>query len=531
MALSIPSEDPALATPSVTTASSRRLRLGLVVGLVCTNLLVLVLTADSLYLSRRHAEQRAATQTHNIANALDQTVSSDVEKVDLALLTAVDELERQLGDKGLDEAAMQAFLLRLEQRLPQVEAVRVAQADGLVVLGRGLNKAEGATWADRDFFAALRDSAQAGLHISKPLVGRVSRQYVIGFSRRYNYPDGRFAGVVAAPIAVHYFSKTLAQFDLGPNGMLNLRDADIGLVTRVPALPDKPAGQVGHSVVSPEFRRLFQSDTRTATYFAVTPADGVERVSTFHRLQAAPMVLTVAVAKSEYLAGWNQEVYRSMVMAGSFLLVSLLLGMFLLRSLRQTQTHQSQLEAQLAKILSLQALLQEQAIRDPLTGLFNRRYLDETLARDLARARREGHAVALAMLDLDGFKRINDTHGHVAGDLVLKTLSALLRTGARQSDTVCRFGGEEFLVLLPHMSLDQAQRKLDAWRVEFAQTPIQFGEARFQVTFSAGVAAYPLHGADGGALVAAADSALYRAKQAGRNRVLPSETPMQAVGP
>lgn len=526
MALSVPSEVPGPAATSTLGASSRRLRLGLVVGLVCANLLVLVLSGDSLYLSRMHADQRAETLTQNIANALDQAVSSDIDKVDLALLTVVDELERQLAGKGLQTTAMQAFLLRLEQRLPQVEAVRVAQADGLVVLGRGVNPGERNSWADRGYFVALRDDRQTGLYISKPLMGRVSRQYIISFARRYNHPDGRFAGVVSAPIAISHFSKVLAQFDLGPNGSLILRDADLGLIARVPAIAQKPAGQLGNSAVSKEFRQLFQSGVRTATYFTAAGADTFERMATFHRLEKAPMVVIVTMAQRDYLAGWHQEIYRSVAMAGSFLLVSLLLGAFLLRSLRRTERHRHLLEAQLAKISSLQALLQEQALRDPLTGLFNRRYLDETLTRDLSRAKREGRTVALALLDLDAFKRINDTHGHQAGDQVLKTLSALLRQGARQSDTICRFGGEEFLVVLPNMSLEQARLKVDAWRLELAQTPIPWGGASLQSTFSAGLAVFPQHGTDSGALVACADAALYRAKQAGRNRVLWCESPV-----
>ncbi|WP_295958457.1 diguanylate cyclase [Rhodoferax sp.] len=529
MALSIPSEDHGLAPPSISLATARRLRFGLVVGLVCANLLALVLSGDLLYRSRQHAEQRAETQTQNIASALDQAVSSDIEKVDLSLHAVADELERQLADKGMNEIAMQAFLLRLEQRLPQVEAVRVARADGLVVLGRGLNKAERNSWSDRSYFVALRDHPETGLHISKPLVGRVSRQYIIAFARRYNYPDGRFAGVVAAPIAISHFSQILSQFNLGPNGSLILRDADVGLITRVPAIADKAVGQVGNSAVSKEFRQQLQSGARTATYFTAAGADGLERLSTYRYLQQAPMLVVVSAAQRDYLVGWNLEVYRSVVMAGSFLLVSLLMGVFLLRALQQTEKHQRLLEAQLAKISILQSLLQEQAIRDPLTGLFNRRYLDETLARDLSRARREGHTLALTLLDLDGFKRINDTYGHIAGDQVLKTLSAQLNKGARQTDTICRFGGEEFLIVLPKMSLEQARQKVDAWRLEFAQTSILFGDASFHVTFSAGIAVFPQHGVDSGALVACADTALYRAKQTGRNRVLSCEAQIQAV--
>lgn len=528
MALPTATDNDGPVLPSHANSSSRRLRLGLGMGLVLVNLLVLVLSGDSLYLSRQQSELRAQAQTQNIANALDQAISRDIGKVDLVLHAAVDELERQLADKGLDEVSMQVFLGRLEQRLPQVEALRVAQADGRVVLGRGLVQSEGISWADRDYFALLRDHAGAGLVISRPLVGRVSKQYIIAFSRRYNTPDGRFGGVVSAPMPISHFSHTLSQFDLGPSGSLILRDADVGLIARVPAIPDKAAGQVGNSAVSKEFQQLIGSGARTATYSTAASSDGLERLSTYRRLQEAPMLVVASMAQRDYLAGWALEVYRSVVMAGSFLVVSLLLGAFLLRALRQSEKHQRQLETQLARISTLKVLLQEQAIRDPLTGSFNRRYLDETLVRDLSRAKREGHTLALALLDLDDFKRTNDTYGHLAGDQVLKVVAALLRKGARQTDTICRFGGEEFLVVLPNMSLDQARQKVEAWRQELAQTVIQFGHTNLQATFSAGVAMYPEHGGGSDALVACADAALYRAKQAGRNRVLCGHTLTEA---
>jgi len=520
MARPLPPENSGPVPSNNIIVSSQRLRLGLVLGLVCANLLVFVLSGSSLYLGYQNAEQRAQTQIQNIANALEKAVSSDVEKVDLALRVVADELERQLADKGINRTAMQVFLLRLEQRLPEVEALRVAQADGLVVLGRGLNKAEGTSWLDRDYFALLRDHPHAGLYISKPLLGRISKQYIISFARRYNHPDGSFAGVLTAPIPLSHFSRILAQFDLGPNGSLILADADAGLIARMPASADKPAGQTDNNAVSKEFRQMLQSGAHTATYLVGASEHGAARISTFHRLQAAPMVLIATMAKRDYLAGWNLGLQRSAVMAGSFLLLSLLLGKFLLRSLQQIEKNQCLLETQLAEISALQSLQQEQAIRDPLTGLFNRRYLDETLARDLSRAKREAYPVALAMLDLDNFKYINDTYGHQAGDQVLKTLSALLCNGARRSDTICRFGGEEFLIVLPQMSLDQARKKVDMWRLELAQAPTLYGDTHIHVTFSAGIAAYPQHGDDSATLVACADTALYRAKQAGRNCVL-----------
>jgi diguanylate cyclase (GGDEF)-like protein/PAS domain S-box-containing protein len=175
------------------------------------------------------------------------------------------------------------------------------------------------------------------------------------------------------------------------------------------------------------------------------------------------------------------------------------------------------LETQLAEITALQHRLQEQAVRDPLTGLNNRRYLDETLPRELSRAKREGYPLALIMLDVDHFKKINDTYGHQAGDEVLEYLSSILINNARESDIVCRYGGEEFLVVLPRMSLDNAFQRVEEWRLIFSEKPVKNGELLINVTFSGGISVFPEHAADADTLIALADDALYISKNKGRN--------------
>lgn len=163
--------------------------------------------------------------------------------------------------------------------------------------------------------------------------------------------------------------------------------------------------------------------------------------------------------------------------------------------------------------------LREQTIRDPLTGLFNRRYLDESLERELARAKRDNLPLSLLMIDIDRFKLLNDTHGHQAGDEVLKCLGKLIREGARSADLPCRYGGEEFLLVLPGMTLEIAAERAEQWRGAFAGAKIDFGRTSLSATLSVGVAAFPGHGSTCAELIAAADQALYTAKHSGRNRV------------
>ncbi len=186
----------------------------------------------------------------------------------------------------------------------------------------------------------------------------------------------------------------------------------------------------------------------------------------------------------------------------------------------QLREANDKLRGQLGEIEKLHVALQEQAIRDSLTGCFNRRYLDETLERELSRSRREGYPLSLVLLDLDHFKQINDTYGHQAGDRALVVLAETLRADIRHEDVLCRYGGEEFIILMPHMPLATAAERAEAWRQKIADIRVPFGKFELTFTTSAGVAAYPDHGKTPDELSQSADLALYLAKNGGRNRVV-----------
>lgn len=194
------------------------------------------------------------------------------------------------------------------------------------------------------------------------------------------------------------------------------------------------------------------------------------------------------------------------------------------------------LRRQLEEIRALQATLQDQALRDGLTGLFNRRYLDETLERELARAARERTPVSVIMLDMDHFKRLNDRYGHKAGDTVLQRLAEILRDACRASDVACRYGGEEFALILPGATLPTALERAEAIRRQVAElalppSPSQgTADNAIRCTVSLGVATYPEHGGNGETLIQQADRALYAAKGAGRNRAV-GAPPLSLPGP
>jgi diguanylate cyclase (GGDEF)-like protein len=186
-----------------------------------------------------------------------------------------------------------------------------------------------------------------------------------------------------------------------------------------------------------------------------------------------------------------------------------------------------QLSEQLALALAnieLRARLRLQSFVDPLTQLYNRRYLDETFRRELLRAERGQQRLSVVLIDLDHFKRVNDSYGHEAGDALLSLLGNLLRDAVRGADTACRYGGEELLVLMPDCGHGDALQRAEDLRARIAAIVYRTGvHGHLSPTASMGVASFPQHGGDAAALVAAADAALYRAKQGGRNRVCGAE--------
>lgn len=181
----------------------------------------------------------------------------------------------------------------------------------------------------------------------------------------------------------------------------------------------------------------------------------------------------------------------------------------------------AQIDLQTALLKANEISLREQSIRDPLTTLFNRRYLTETLEREIRRAERDRSPVGMIMMDIDHFKDFNDTHGHPAGDQLLHELGLLLKSHIREADIACRYGGEEFVLLMPGAPFEitclRAQQLIDKVRnMHFAYQ----GIAMESITISAGVASYPQHGHTGQEVLEAADVALYQAKAAGRNQMV-----------
>ena len=184
----------------------------------------------------------------------------------------------------------------------------------------------------------------------------------------------------------------------------------------------------------------------------------------------------------------------------------------------ELQMVNQQLFQKLEEIRHLQAKLQEESIRDVLTGCYNRRYLEDSLQREMSRARREKYQLGLLLLDIDHFKQFNDSYGHLAGDKMLQNLGELFLQKTRSGDIVCRYGGEEFLIIFPNITTQNLLSRAECLRAEVEVFQLEFNACLLNATISMGIALFPQDG-DEKTILGAVDQALYIAKSTGRNQV------------
>jgi PAS domain S-box-containing protein len=298
----------------------------LLLGVVVINLMVLALGATSLWNSHQQEIQTVEVRSRNLAAAVSGNIGAAFEKADVALRVVVDELEHNMREGGIRAGQANEFIRRQQSYVPEIDAIRVANASGTVFLGPGTAAATSATYGDRDFFATHRTNPDAGLIVTKPILGRVTQKWVISLNRRLNAPDGSFAGIVSATISVERLQQTLSRFNLGPNGRMTVRDLDWGFVVSYATQEAGQAVEVGSRQVSKELADLKASGARSATYRTVTPADGIERIATFQRLDNAPYFLLVGLATVDHMDQWRHERDVAIALLAGFMAITSLGG-------------------------------------------------------------------------------------------------------------------------------------------------------------------------------------------------------------
>lgn len=728
----------------------KSIRSALVAIVLLVNCFAFVVLTYELREAKLQKEREVGTAMENVALLLDQTIAASADRIDLALRDISEELTTDLQRHGrLDGREVNDVLASWQQRLSPVIGIRVTDASGALQYGTGVQSGNSASYADREFFSKHRDQRDQGLVVSNPVFGRVSNTWLIAFSRRYDFPDGRFAGVIAAAVPVSYFDSLLSGIDLGPHGGALLRDADTALIVRHPPEPT-PAQQLGAKTFSRELAALIASGVTAKTYHSEQTADGIERINAYRRLTSVPFHLVVGEAAGDYLADWRRTVAKDVLIGVIFLLATSSLAWLLWRSILSTEkasercrvllkhasdgihilnaegtlieasdsffrmlgyersealgmnvsrwdakvpvatlAHDISEAAKQRRVVTLetchrrkdgstfdveiatypvdldgqtvlyasarditerkrtdeerriaavafesrqgmvvtdasstiirvnrtfteltgyeaaeavggkpsllksgrhdaafygemwrairhegfwqgeiwnrrkngeiypewltitavrdphgaithyvasfwditQRIEDETEIRnlaffDPLTGLANRRLLTDRLRHAFAKGSRSGQYGALLYIDLDRFKELNDTLGHARGDRLLELVADRLTVNVREGDTVARFGGDEFVVLL---------EDLDATRERAAEAAVAIAEKLrsalalpyrlqgtaedWRCTSSIGAALFRGHDDDLATVLARADAALYAAKGAGRDMV------------
>ena len=279
----------------------------LLAGLLLLNALALAWIALDLASSHQSHEGQARLASQNMALALDQSVSASAERIDLVLLAAVDFLQDRLrAGQPLAAPEVNAFLQTQQERVPELEGIRASDASGVVTWGAGVRPQDNLSWANRDFFTTLQAVSQNGVLVSDPILGRVTRRWVVAFARSYKHPDGSFAGVVSASVPVEYLEKLLSSMEIGRFGTAQLRDSTLGLIARYPKV-DGPSGVIGAKVFSQELAAAISSGEQAVTFHALNTSDGVERISTYRRLGKLPFHLLAGLGEPDYLRDFKRE--------------------------------------------------------------------------------------------------------------------------------------------------------------------------------------------------------------------------------
>lgn len=292
-------------------------------GVLVLNLLVFGFAWQSLVTSRAQYQEQAAVTTRNLAEVLSAYTDGLIAKVDQGLVALGLEYERQLATGRVDGPTLDAYIGRMHSNLERVDSVRAS--DELGQVRYGVAPGPVISIADREYFLRLRDDPAAGLVISRPVLGRITGKWVLIFARRVNHPDGRFAGVVYAPTLLEDFARFLDGIDTGKDGVISLRDEELGLIARSPE-PEGVGVDIGSKGVSPELRELRRQGRTEGTYFTPAGADQVARTVSFRQVPGRPLFVIVGAAVETYLAPWRVQALRTGALAACFLLLSSLLS-------------------------------------------------------------------------------------------------------------------------------------------------------------------------------------------------------------
>ena len=443
-----------------------------------------------------------------------QLAAAAFEQHTLRVISYVDVLLRGLRSTYLRTGSLaetQEFIDELVFDRSTIDSINIISPEGIISASSRDRKGKPLNVTDRAYFQYHQATPDDQIFISAVEFGRISSRYLFRISRRISHPDGSFAGIVLAAVDPQWFSGYYQELNIGrQNSAALLGTQDHKLRARIPE-PGPEAWAM--PVESPIWSTLEREDT--GLYEWVSSVDGIPRTFIYRKVSGLPLVMVVGFSEQDkedrIVTRRNGLITAEIGIIAVIGILAALLMIMVMGHQKLNQTYQQLNEAYLK--------IQELAFFDALTGLPNRALFLDRFQLCLLTAQRRSESFTLLYVDLDDFKTINDHLGHDAGDEVLKTAASRMKNPLRSSDTVCRWGGDEFLILLPGAGNEREVSAIAERLVTALSEPIVFNQTSCQVSASVGLAIFPEHGQNWGELRNAADAALYQAKKQGKRQV------------
>jgi signal transduction histidine kinase len=327
----------------------------LVIGALLANILAISLVAVYLVKSRSAYEKQTLTTADNLARALQINYAGRLDKISVALFALANETERQLVAGGRKPAGLNAYIERHRTATPELDGLWVSDSEGWIHEGTRVAADKPIDIRDREYFRRQAQQHSTGLVLSKPVMGRVTKAWSILVSRRINAQDGGFAGIALGSLPfVKEFTDIFSSLDVGPNGVLSLRDEELATILRYPSA-DNPGAQIGARDISDEARAAVAGNPLGGNYRAVSKVDGIERIFSYRKIGAYPWYIIIGISIEDTLVPWKREVR----LLAAILLIFSLASIVFARNILQRTEEMFALDLMEKRNESLEALVRE----------------------------------------------------------------------------------------------------------------------------------------------------------------------------
>ena len=484
--------------------SNRVLRSHILFPLVAILALAVVWGFSLSIIHREHvaAERSAEISSHQLADTYEAQAVRALREIDETLKV----IKYAHDVEGMHNDILQK--LKAKGLLPPelLFQIRITNSRGDIVARNRFS--EVSSVADREIFRRQRQADVFA--VSRPRRSSISGTWSLDFSRRLDTPDGGFAGIVMLSVDAAYFVSGYETAQLGKYGVLGLLGTDG--IFRVRRSGD--AITAGGETDINALKLHDENEKEVETAPSINAWDGVRRYTSVRRIYTYPLAVVVGLSVDEQLAGFrkNRQIYFWRAGAGSALIILIVAVMgYMGRQLELSRLRFIKEQADYA------ARIEYLAYHDGLTGLPNRGLFSKLLNQSIRHAQRYKRQLAVLYFDLDHFKEINDNLGHDAGDVLLQEMGTRLSAALRDSDTIARMGGDEFVALMPELSGEKSIEIVARKILAAAARPFILQGGEYYVTASIGISIYPQDGEDEQTLEKNADIAMYRVKEQGRN--------------